>query len=326
MQNLINQIFDIHTEEQFESTALRVFQLQAEKNIVYQTFLKHIGVNIPDIKRLIDIPFLPISFFKTHRVILQEAEPQVVFKSSGTTQSITSNHFVANTALYKRSFLNGFTKAYGSPADYIILALLPGYIERGNSSLVYMVNELISLTEHPLSGFYMHNQDALYDSLVEAEATERKILLIGVTHALIQFSRKYNFHTPKLVVMETGGMKGQGPEYIRQEVHKMLGDAFQTPLIHSEYGMTELLSQAYSFGNGIFEPASTMRLLIRDTHDPKQILSDGLTGAINVIDLANVFSCSFIETQDLGRKQGNSFEVLGRFDNADVRGCNLMAN
>jgi hypothetical protein len=271
------------------------------------------------------IPFLPISFFKTHKIIENQAFADVIFSSSGTTGIDNSQHFVQNVKLYEESYLKGFEQYYGDINDYCILALLPNYLERQGSSLIYMVEDLIKKSNHPESGFYLYEHGQLEEKLNRLKANKQKTILIGVTYALLDFVENFPINFPELVVMETGGMKGRRKEMIREELHQTLCEGFGVSEIHSEYGMTELLSQAYSKGNGIFETLPWMKVLIRDTNDPLTFLSNGKTGGINVIDLANINSCSFIATQDLGKiHTDNTFEVLGRFDNSDIRGCNLM--
>jgi len=258
-------------------------------------------------------------------VVSNTNEPQETFTSSGTTGMITSKHLVTDVSLYEQSYRNAFSEFYGNIEDYAVLALLPSYLERSGSSLIYMVKDLIELSNNEHSGFYLNNYDDLISKLVELDNAGQNILLIGVTYALLDLVEKQKFQLKNSIIMETGGMKGKRKELIREELHEILCDGFGVSSIHSEYGMTELLSQAYSLGNGIFECPAWMQILIRDTEDAMTYVNNGKTGGINVIDLANINSCSFIATQDLGKKYpNNSFEVLGRFDNSDIRGCNLM--
>ncbi len=272
-----------------------------------------------------DIPFLPIEFFKSHEIWCGEnVQPEVVFSSSGTTGMSTSKHPVRNIALYEESFRKGFRLFYGDIRQYSVLALLPSYLEREGSSLIYMVDALIHESEKPASGYFLYNHRELYETLVQLRDQNEKVILIGVTYALLDFIEQYQVDFPNLIVMETGGMKGKRKEMIREELHLALTTGFGVARIHSEYGMTELLSQAYSKGNGIFECPAWMRVLVRDTNDPFHYLEEGRTGALNIIDLANLHSCAFIATQDLGRLNNRAFEVLGRFDNSDIRGCNLL--
>jgi phenylacetate-coenzyme A ligase PaaK-like adenylate-forming protein len=250
---------------------------------------------------------------------------QETFTSSGTTGMITSKHLVTDVTLYEESYRKGFSEFYGNIEDYVVLALLPSYLEREGSSLIYMVKDLIELSNHPDSGFYLHNHDELIAKLIALDQAGQNVILIGVTFALLDLIEKHEFQLQHTIIMETGGMKGKRKEMIREELHEQLCKGFGVSAIHSEYGMTELLSQAYSLGNGVFECPSWIQILVRDTEDALTYIQDGKTGGINVIDLANINSCSFIATQDLGKKNpNNSFEVLGRFDNSDIRGCNLM--
>ena len=318
-------IFTITTQKQFEKVALKVFRFQYENNLVYQEFCNFLKVNVQTVKSLQQIPFLPIKFFKSHEVVSNTDNIQETFTSSGTTGMITSKHLITDVSLYEESYRNAFSEFYGNIEDYVILALLPSYLERSSSSLIYMVKDLIELSNNENSGFYLNNYDELIAQLVELDNAGQNVILIGVTYALLDLIEKQNFHLKNTIIMETGGMKGKRKEMIREELHKILCDGFGVSTIHSEYGMTELLSQSYSLGNGIFECPAWMQILIRDTEDALTYVNNGKTGGINVIDLANINSCSFIATQDLGKKQpNNSFEVLGRFDNSDIRGCNLM--
>lgn len=318
-------IFSIRSQKEFEKIALKVFRHQFENNKVYQNFSLLLKKDKSNVKTITDIPFLPIQFFKSHEIISSTNPIQETFTSSGTTGSITSKHLVTDITLYEQSFRNAFSQFYGNIEDYVILALLPSYLEREGSSLIYMVNDLIEGSNHPESGFYLNNYDELIQKLIKLDSSGQNVLLIGVTYALLDMVEKQSFQLKNTIVMETGGMKGKRKEIIREELHTLLCNGFGVPSIHSEYGMTELLSQAYSLGNGIFECPPWMSVLIRDTEDALTYVEDGKTGGINVIDLANINSCSFIATQDLGKKYPNlSFEVLGRFDTSDIRGCNLM--
>ena len=305
--------------------ALKVFRFQYENNLVYQEFCDFLKVDKQSVKSLEQIPFLPIQFFKSHDVVANTDDIQETFTSSGTTGMITSKHLVTDVSLYEQSYRNAFSEFYGNIEDYAVLALLPSYLERSGSSLIYMVKDLIELSNNENSGFYLHNYDELIAKLVELDNAGQNVILIGVTYALLDLVEKQNFQLKNTIIMETGGMKGKRKEMIREELHEILCTSFRVQNIHSEYGMTELLSQAYSLGNGIFECPTWMQILIRDTDDAMTYVNNGKTGGINVIDLANINSCSFIATQDLGKKYpNNSFEVLGRFDNSDIRGCNLM--
>ena len=319
------QVFSISNEQQFAETALQVFRFQAENCLVYREFITNLKVDIDAIDRVENIPFLPISFFKSHEVLSTIDKVQVTFTSSGTTGVINSRHLVTDVTWYKESFRRAFDLFYGGIHDYCVLALLPSYLEREGSSLIYMAEDLVKRSENPDSGFYLYNHDDLFAQLKRQQKAKKPTLLIGVTFALLDFVERYSIDFPELIVMETGGMKGRRKEMIREELHQTLCKGFGVNTIHSEYGMTELLSQAYSNGDGIFNCPPWMKIIIRDPNDPMTLLDNDKTGGINVIDLANINSCSFIATQDLGKfyKDG-SFEVLGRFDNSDIRGCNLL--
>ncbi|PPK99709.1 acyl transferase [Parapedobacter indicus] len=320
-----DHIFSIASPQEFDDSCLEIFRYQSRHCAVYAKYLALLGVNTDLIKQPEDIPFLPIEFFKKHTILSVNREPQVVFSSSGTTGSVQSKHFVADVAIYEKSFRTAFTRCYGSAEDWTILALLPAYAEREGSSLIYMVNDLIHQSKDPLSGYFLYDHAALFDALEQLKAKGSKTLLIGVTYALLDFVEKYRMDFPGLLVMETGGMKGRRREMVREEVHELLCAGFNVASIHSEYGMTELLSQAYSTGNGLFCGPPWMKIVVRDTNDPFCTLPEGLTGGINVIDLANMQSCAFIATQDLGKTHSEGhFEVLGRFDQSDIRGCNLL--
>jgi phenylacetate-coenzyme A ligase PaaK-like adenylate-forming protein len=324
---LINpqDIFTISSQKQFEKMALKIFRYQYENNRVYREFCNLLDTDVQKVKSLDKIPFLPIQFFKSHEVVSNPDNVQETFTSSGTTGMITSKHLVTDVSLYEQSYRLAFSEFYGNIEDYTVLALLPSYLERSGSSLIYMVQDLIALSNNEHSDFYLHNYDELISKLVELDNLGQNVILIGVTYALLDLIEKQNFQLKNTIIMETGGMKGKRKEIIREELHEILCNGFGVSSIHSEYGMTELLSQAYSLGNGIFECPSWMQILVRDTEDALSYVDYGKTGGVNVIDLANINSCSFIATQDLGKKQpNNSFEVLGRFDNSDIRGCNLM--
>jgi phenylacetate-coenzyme A ligase PaaK-like adenylate-forming protein len=318
-------IFSIRNTEQFNKTALEIFKLQAEHCSVYKEYIRHLHIDIDTVTNIHQIPFLPISFFKSHAVLSNINPIEITFSSSGTTGMAQSSHHVTDVNLYEQSYLQAFNQFYGNIEDYCFLALLPSYQQRAGSSLIYMVNDLIQKSKHPQSGYFLYNHDDLFKTLSNLKSENQKTILIGVTYALLDFIEQYDIHFPDLIVMETGGMKGKRKEMVREELHEQLTDGFGIKTIHSEYGMTELLSQAYSLGEGIFNCPNWMEVLIRDTNDPLTLIRNGKTGGINVIDLANLNSCSFIATQDLGRiNEDNSFEVLGRFDNADIRGCNLL--
>ena len=318
-------LFSISSQKQFEKTALKVFRFQYENNAVYRDFCDYLNTDVQNVKSLQHIPFLPIQFFKSHDVVSNQNPVQTTFTSSGTTGMVTSKHLISDISLYEQSYRQAFSQFYGNIEDYAILALLPSYLEREGSSLIYMVEDLIRLTNNEHSGFYLHNHDELIEKLLLLDQSGQNVILIGVTYALLDLIEKRKFELKNTIIMETGGMKGKRKEMIREELHADLCSGFGVSAIHSEYGMTELLSQAYSLGNGIFECPNWMQILIRDTEDALSYIDSGKTGGINVIDLANINSCAFIATQDLGKKYpNNTFEVLGRFDNSDIRGCNLM--
>lgn len=312
----------------FERTALELFHWQREHNPVYATYLRHLGKPVSKIQALDEIPFLPIEVFKSHEVRSGNAPVEKIFTSSGTSGSTTSRHFVADVSLYEQSYFKAFELFYGHSTpleDWCILALLPGYLERSGSSLIEMVDGMIRMSSDADSGFFLNEFEQLSSLLAQKRKDGRKVLLIGVTFALLDFAERYRIDFPELIVMETGGMKGRRKELTREEVHALLKPAFGVQTIHSEYGMTELLSQAYSRGEGRFACPPWMKILLRETDDPFKMTPPGRTGAINVIDLANVHSCAFLATSDLGRMHvDGTFEVLGRFDHSDVRGCNLM--
>jgi phenylacetate-coenzyme A ligase PaaK-like adenylate-forming protein len=320
-----HDIFTISNQKQFDKIALKVFRFQYENNLVYREFCDFLKTDVQKVKSIQQIPFLPIQFFKSHAVVSNTNPIQTTFTSSGTTGMITSKHLVSDVHIYEESYRKGFSQFYGNIEDYVVLALLPSYLEREGSSLIHMVDDLIQLSNQAESGFYLHNYDELIEKLTQLDQSGQNVLLIGVTYALLDLIEKHSFQLENAIIMETGGMKGKRKEMIREELHQQLCEGFGVNAIHSEYGMTELLSQAYSLGDGIFECPSWMRILVRDTEDALTYVRESKTGGINVIDLANINSCSFIATQDLGKKYSNgSFEVLGRFDHSDIRGCNLM--
>ena len=318
-------IFSISSQKQFEKIALKTFRFQHQNNPIYREFCDYLKIDVSKVKTLQQIPFLPIQFFKNTKIVSNKNPIQKTFTSSGTSGIETSKHFVTNVSLYEESYLKGFSQFFGNIEDYIILALLPSYLEREGSSLIYMVDDLIKKTKNSESGFYLHNHKELVEKLIQLDSSLQNVILIGVTYALLDLIELQKFQLKNTIIMETGGMKGKRKEMIREELHEQLSEGFGVAAIHSEYGMTELLSQAYSLGNGIFECPAWMQILIRETEDALSYVPDGKSGGINVIDLANINSCSFIATQDLGKKNPkNTFEVLGRFDNSDIRGCNLM--
>lgn len=327
MTDLKQKIFNIQSEEEFRQTALEVFRFQAENNPVYKKYIELIGISVNKVNSLKQIPFLPIEFFKSQKVVSGKDKEKIIFTSSGTTGNLTSRHYVPDLGIYEDSFTKGFEAFYGSVQDYCILALLPSYLEREGSSLIYMMEKLIKDSAHPKSGFYLNNHDELIASLAELKAQNQKVLLLGVSFALLELAEKYQLDLGDVVVMETGGMKGRRKEMTREELHAIFTSRLGVDKIHSEYGMTELLSQGYSKGDSLFKTPAWMKILIRDAYDPFSYEKAGRSGGVNVIDLANLYSCAFIETQDLGRIHADgSFEILGRFDNSDIRGCNLLVS
>ncbi len=307
----------------FEDIALRLFTYQAIHNPIYNQYLKNLKVDVGQVKSLNQIPFLPIQFFKSHAVKTGEWNAVAEFTSSGTTGSV-SRHSVYDMNFYVKTSLEIFTRTYGPVSDYHILALLPSYLERSGSSLIAMIDHFIKASQSPYSGFYLYNHSDLKDTIQNLQGGDRKILLWGVSFALLDFADSYRINLQNAVVMETGGMKGRRKELIREELHDYLKDRLGATQIHSEYGMTELMSQAYSQGGGYYKSPPWMKVLIRELNDPFQTVSER-AGIVNVVDLANFHSCAFIETQDLGRMNPlGEFEVLGRMDNSDIRGCNLL--
>jgi len=324
---LIQKIFSLQGSESFENIALDIFHFQYSKNRIYSQYVDYLGLKPQEINSIESIPFLPIEFFKTHEIILDELKAEIVFLSSSTTGLFPSRHLVADCRLYKQSFLSAFEFFIGNPQDYCFLALLPSYLERQGSSLIYMINELMTVSNHPDNGYYLNQYDEIIAKINKLKQNNQKYILFGVTYALLDFAKYFNSELGQGIVIETGGMKGKRKELIKQEVYDLFKAGFKVNNIYSEYGMTELLSQAYSIDKNIFKTPPWMRVLIRDVYDPLSYAPIGITGGINVIDLANIYSCSFIETKDLGKmNQNGHFEVLGRFDNSDVRGCNLLVN
>jgi phenylacetate-coenzyme A ligase PaaK-like adenylate-forming protein len=320
-----NRIFNIQNENEFTEVALIVFKHQFKNNKVYRSFCDLLYIHPSNITTIEEIPFLPVQFFKSREVISSLDEVQEIFTSSGTTGSVTSKHLVTDINFYKESYLKGFAHFYGNIEEYTVLALLPNYLEREGSSLVFMVDDLIRKSKNLESGFYLDNIQELAKKLIELDKNGQKILLIGVSFALLDLIEMQQFSLKNTIIMETGGMKGRRKELVREELHVTLQNGFGVSKIHSEYGMTELLSQGYSKGNGVFASPPWMKILTRDTEDALTINALGKNGGINVIDLANYNSCSFIATQDLGKVHENeTFEIIGRFDNSDIRGCNLL--
>ncbi|MEN8929491.1 MAG: acyl transferase [Flavobacteriales bacterium] len=322
----INSIFNIESEEDFAQKAIEIFRYQANNCDVYKEFISLLKVDISEIKEVDQIPFLPISFFKTRKVISTDSHEKI-FKSSGTTGQIRSQHYVHSLSLYRDSFVNGINQFYGDYKNYTILALLPSYLEQGDSSLVHMVDYLIENSKQNDSSFYLNNHHELSEKIDELEQKAKKYMLFGVSYALLDFKDQFPKEMKHGIVMETGGMKGRRKEMTKNELHADLMEGFGTKEVHSEYGMTELLSQAYSQKEGVYNCPAWMKILLRNTSDPLQVFAKQGKGLINIIDLANVHSCSFIATDDIGRiESGNSFSILGRFDTSEIRGCNLMVD
>lgn len=325
VQHIHESIFAVKTAEDFNEICLEIFRFQAANCAVYADYVKLLGIDPQSVSSVEQIPFLPISFFKTHKVACDPIDNPTIFLSSGTTGMEQSQHLVRDISLYEASFRKGFEQFYGPISNYCVLALLPSYLEREGSSLIYMVNDLIEQSGHADSGFYLRQYDEIAEKLRELETKEQPTLLLGVTYALLDLIEQEDLNLRHTIIMETGGMKGKRKEMVREELHETLCNGFGVDAIHSEYGMTEMLSQAYSLGDGLFDCVPWMHILIRQVNDPFQYNAVGRTGGINVIDLANLYSCSFIATQDLGKTHPNGqFEVLGRFDNSDIRGCNLL--
>ncbi len=323
MNSFVEEIFNIHSEQEFVKICLQIYELQMDNNPIYSAYSQIIlKGEIP--KKLEEIPFLPIEFFKTEQIICVTQKIEEIFLSSGTTGN-QSKHLVSDLSIYENSFQNAFQLFYGDITDYCILSLLPNYREREGSSLIYMVDDLIKRSKHPKSGFYLNNYKEVSETILELEKNGQKTLLIGVSYALLDLAKDYPMNLENTIIMETGGTKGKRKELLKEELHKILKEAFSLDSIHSEYGMTELLSQSYSEGDNIFKTPPWKKVLIREVNDPLTILGKNRSGGINIIDLANIYSCPFIATQDLGRlHEDESFSVLGRFDNSDVRGCNLL--
>ncbi|MDN5201391.1 acyl transferase [Fulvivirgaceae bacterium BMA10] len=324
LKSFKEKIFSVN-KNNFEFFALELFRFQARNNPVYKQYLDLLNVSVEKIRSLREIPFLPIDFFKRHKIITGGSDDTLIFESSGTTSQSTSKNYIQDLHFYEETSRVNFENIYGTLKDYHILALLPSYLERNNSSLVYMVDHFIKKTGSKYSGFYLHNQEELIETIGILNKSNRKILLLGVSFALLDLAENYKLDLSNVVVMETGGMKGRRKEMIREELHALLKSSFGTKQIHSEYGMTELTSQAYAPEHGKFLTPNWMRVILRDINDPFDLAQTKKNGGINVIDLGNVHSCAFIETQDIGViNNDNTFEILGRFDNSDVRGCNLM--
>ncbi len=318
------RIFKIRNENEFCEMSILAFKYQYQSNIIYKEFCDLLNISTSTIDHPTKIPFIPIDFFKTHKIISGLGNVETIFDSSGTSGNNISRHFVTDIRLYEQSFIKNFRFFYDNPREYVILGLLPSYLERTGSSLIYMVSKLCELSKNSMSGFYLNNYDELNTHIKQLEKSNTKYILIGVSYALLDLAEKYSPKIQNGIVMETGGMKGRRHELTKEELHKTLTQSFSTQDIHSEYGMTELLSQAYSRGKGLFRSPPQMRICIREYNDPLSVKTIG-TGVINVIDLANINSCCFVATSDLGTVyQNNTFSIDGRLDNADIRGCNLM--
>jgi len=321
------QIFEVNSPDKFNALALKIFHFQYKKNPVYRKFVDFLRIEVKNIAHYSQIPFLPIELFKQHKILVDGFLAEEIFTSSGTTGNQNSKHYIAKANLYTKSFTKGFEQFFGRANDFVILALLPSYLEQGGSSLVYMADRLIALSEHTESGFYLNNYEQLSDVLKRLINKKKKVILLGVTYALLDLTEQFPINFPELILVETGGMKGRRPEMIREDLHENLKSAIGIKQVYSEYGMTELLSQAWSKGLGIFETPPWMKVLIRDVNDPLSLLPKGKSGGINIIDLANIYSCCFIASSDLGKlipDGDGKFTVLGRYDNSDVRGCNLL--
>ncbi len=322
---LKSKIFRISSNREFEDLAWEIFCFQSQKNRIYKHYIDLLGINPRGITSLEDIPCLPVSFFKTQKIVTSHDPVKMVFKSSSTDYGVPSSHYLTDINLYKTSFLKCFNLFYGEPGDYCIIALLPSYLERGDSSLVYMAGKLITDSRHPQSGFYLDDLNKLGSTLKKLESENQRILLLGVSFALIDLAEKQNLKLKNTIIMETGGMKGRRKEIIREELHSILKSGLGLEKIHSEYGMTELLSQAYSKSEGKFSSPPWMKIMIRDLYDPFTCIETGRSGGVNIIDLANIDSCAFLETADIGKNLPcGKFEILGRFDNSEIRGCNLL--
>ena len=325
MQSSLKDLVFLPSGQSFEDVARKVFVYQYEHTEIYRLFCKSLNRTPENVNGLTDIPFLPVQFFKSHDVIATGHQAQKIFESSTTSGAIPSRHLVADIELYEQSYLRAFQLFYGDPRQYCFLALLPSYLDRGTSSLLYMADDLIKRSHNELSGFINKDNEELKNRIRSAKKSGQQIFLLGVTYALLDFAEAHPTDMSGDIIMETGGMKGRRQELTRQEIHTILKDSFNVTSIHSEYGMTELLSQAYSDGEGVFRCPPWMRVMARDPYDPLSYVETHKTGALNIIDLANLYSCSFLSVSDLGRVyQDGSFEVLGRMDNAEIRGCNLM--
>jgi len=324
-EKVYNHVFSVSSNADFDALALRLFHVQYHFNPVYRAFCNVLQTDLKRIRIPSQIPFLPVNVFRTQKVLLENAETTEYFESSGTSGSVQGKHFIPDFSLYERAFMNGFRHFYGNPEDFVIMALLPAYLERPHSSLVYMAKKLIEKSGDPLSEFYLYDHEKLNENLGNAAVQNKKVILLGVSFALLDFAAKYNIDYPGLILMETGGMKGHREELTREELHAELKKSFPSSEIHSEYGMTELLSQAYSKENGVFQTPPWMKIFLRDISDPLSAPANRNRGAVNIIDLANVWSCPFLATDDMGILHDDGFfEILGRLDFSVMRGCNVM--
>lgn len=318
-------LFSSRLKSSFEEVALRLFSIQSQLTEPYREYISYLGIEPLKVKTIDEIPFLPISLFKSERITTFKGEGEATFTSSATTGMVPSKHIVKSLSLYRQSFLNSFRLFMGEPSQYVILALLPSYLEREGSSLVYMVQELINESKESLSGFYLYNYDQLYKNLLELKKRGKKTLLIGVTFALLDFLKEYSIEFPQLQLVETGGMKSREREISKEQLYSRLKEGFGVERVGSEYGMAELLSQAWSLSDALFATPPWMEVKIRDLNNPFKFLKEGERGGVNIIDLANIYSCSFIETEDMGiAREGGSFELLGRVEQSELRGCNLL--
>ena len=312
-----------NNESDFQDLAISLFKAQANEVELYNRFVQNLNIDPNTVSKLEDIPFLPVEFFKSHRIYRGTSEPEILFSSSSTTGTGQSIHAVADVNLYKQSFINSFRYFYGNPEDFCFLFLLPSYLEREGSSLIYMAESMVQMSRYSESGFYLNNLDDLHTQLLDNEANKIPTILMGVSFALLDFAERFTMQLKSSTVMETGGMKGRRAELPRDQLHSILCKSLGVSHIHSEYGMTELLSQAYSKGNGVFETPPWMQITLYDPYNPLRE-SKTNTGGVNIIDLSNQYSCAFIQTGDIGKLHNNGFEILGRFDYSDVRGCNLL--
>lgn len=318
------RIFSISNQSEFEEITLEIFRFQYKGNEIYRQYIDNLNINPYEVNELGKIPFLPIEFFKTHKIVSSQKKEEEIFFSSGTTGLNVSKHYIVDTKLYIESFLKSFLHFYGHPNQYKMMALVPSYMEKEGSSLIYMLTRLFQISGKEENGFYLRDDEKLFEQIKRSEENNEQTILFGVGYALLDFAEKYSLPLKNTIIIETGGMKGRRKEITKEEMYASLESSFPGVMIHSEYGMTELLSQAYSCGNAQFSTPSWMQVYIRDIYDPFSLMPDGKKGGINVIDLANIYSCSFLETKDIGAKYNDYFTVHGRIDNSDIRGCNLL--